>query len=65
MTYKPNEGNGTLYAQESADPTKTVGFQVLPWAPIGEESRKTLNTTRTVFTKLQTSNTATEGKHER
>jgi hypothetical protein len=65
MTYKPNEGDGTLYAQESADPTKAVGFQVWPWAPIGEECWKTLNTLRTVFTKSQTRTTATGGKHER
>jgi hypothetical protein len=62
MTYKPDEGNGILYAQGSPDPTKTAGFQVFPWAPIGEESWKTLNTTRAVFTKLETNTTTTETK---
>jgi hypothetical protein len=65
MTYRPNEGSGTLYAQGSLGPTKAVGFQISPWTAIGEENWKTLSTMRTVFTKLQ-SNTATmEGKHER
>jgi hypothetical protein len=54
MTYKPDEGVGILYAQSSPVPTKTTGFQVLPWAPIGEESWKTLNKMRAAFRKLET-----------
>ncbi len=62
VTYKPDEGKGTLYARSLLSPTKTAGFQVSPWQPIGEESWKTLNNTRAAFTKLGTSATTTEAK---
>jgi hypothetical protein len=61
-TYEPDEGTGTLYAQASPAPTKTVGFQLSSWAPIGEESWKTLNTTRAVFKKPQTNTTGREAQ---
>jgi hypothetical protein len=62
VTYKPDEGNGTIYAQVLLNPAKTAGFQLSPWGPMGEENWKTLNTTCAVFTKLETNTTNTEAK---
>jgi hypothetical protein len=62
VTYKPDKGNGTIYAQGLFNPTKNAGFQVSPWEDVGEESWKTLNNTRAAFTKLGTSATTTEAK---
>lgn len=60
--YKPDEGSGTLYAQGSFGSVRTVGFELSPFEPIGEESWKTLNTMRAVFTKSQNSTTAMGAK---
>lgn len=62
VNYKPDEGHGILYAQGALEPVSTAGFQVSSWAPMGEESWKTLNTTRAVFTRINTNTTITEAK---
>ena len=50
-TYNVAEGVGTLYAQGALESETTSGFRLDPWVSIGEESWKTLNTNRAVFTK--------------
>ena len=59
LTYNADEGVGTLYAQGPLEPKLTTGFRVDPWAPIGEESWKTLNTNRTIITKVAINTTDT------
>jgi hypothetical protein len=60
VTYNVDEGVGTIYAQGALAPERTSGFRLDPWMPIGEESWKTLNTNRTVFTKAVVNTTDTE-----
>ena len=48
------------HAQGALAPERTSGFRLDPWMPIGEESWKTLNTNRTVFTKAVVNTTDTE-----
>lgn len=60
VTYNADEGVGTIYAQGAFEPERTSGFRLDPWAPIGEESWKTLNTNRTVFMKAIVNTTDTE-----
>lgn len=60
MTYKVAEAVGTLYAQGALEPERTSGFRLDLWVPIGEETWKTLNTHRAVFTKAPCNTTETE-----
>ena len=62
VTYNAHKGEGTLYAQGALEPERTSGFRLDPWVPIGEESWKTFNTNRTVFTKALVNTTDPEVK---
>jgi hypothetical protein len=60
VTYNVDEGVGAIYAQRALEPAKISGFRLDPWAPIGEEQWKTLNTNRAVFAKAVANTTDTE-----
>ena len=62
VTYNVADAVGTLFAQGALEPESISGFRLDPCVPIGEESWKTLNTTRTVFTKAAVNTTDTEVK---
>jgi len=59
VTYNVDEGVGNIYAQEALETERASGFRLGSWVPIGEESWKTLNTNRTVFTKAVVNTTDT------
>ena len=50
-TYNVDEAAGTLYTQGTLQPEGNSGFRLDPCVPTGEESWKTLSTSRTAFTK--------------
>lgn len=60
VTYDGDHGSGTLYAQGTPHPEITRGFHLAPWAHIGEESWKTLNTHRASFKKAAANKTKTD-----
>ena len=62
VTYNVAQGAGTLYAQGALELQETSGFRLDPLVPIGEESWKTLNTNRAVFTKAAVNTTDAEVK---
>ena len=62
LTYSADEGVGTLYAQGALETERASGFRLGSWVPIGEESWKTLNTNRAVFTKAAANATDPEVK---
>jgi hypothetical protein len=53
VEYNTTSGEGTLYAQGTPKPEQRTGFEVGPWASVGDEGWKTHNTNRASFMKDQ------------
>jgi hypothetical protein len=53
VEYNTTSGEGTLYAQGAPKPEQRTGFEVGPWASVGDEGWKTHNTNRASFMKDQ------------
>jgi hypothetical protein len=63
LIYNAGDGTGAVYAQEAVVPSTQTGFLMEPGAAIDEEQWKTLNITRTAFTKTTNDKPSTEVGH--
>jgi len=53
VEYSTITGEGTIYAQGTFQPKDSTGFELGPWAPVGDEGWKTHNNNRAPFWKAQ------------
>lgn len=62
IEYNTETGEGTLYTQGNFQPAQVQGFSVEMCKPVGEESWKTHNSTRTLFRRTQDRATKLQGE---
>jgi hypothetical protein len=60
MTYDPDEGAGTLYAQGAVESQTESGFRLDQWTAIGDDRWRTLNIKRAGFIQATTNKPSTE-----
>ena len=53
VEYNTNTGEGAIYAQGTPRPGDSAGFELAPWAPVGDEGWKTHNRNRAPFRKAR------------